>query len=249
MGRPRYLRVADALRVPILDGALPPGARLPSRAQLARRHEVSEQVSRNALRLLIAEGLVESRPGSGYYVREVPESYRFARTDRFSGSLLRPLAGEDRDTITRPACDRMAERLGIGEGEPLYRTRCVGTAGGAPVAVHTSWEPAVLTHNTTRAPGDADAETGVLERLAAAGVVIDRVVEEVAVLPLTEPEAVLLRLAPGAPVLVVERTHYSGQRPVETSDLVAVVERCRLSYRLSLARTPAGGGPRPDPHR
>ncbi|RCV52799.1 GntR family transcriptional regulator [Marinitenerispora sediminis] len=236
-GQPRYLWVADLLRKPILSGELPAGSRLPSRAQLARHYDVSEQVSRHALRLLVTEGLVESRPGSGYYVRGARESVRFPRTDRSSGSGVRPLDEEYIGTVTMPACDQLARRLLIREGEPLYRTRYVGRADGAPVAVHSSWEPTLLTHNTTRTPGDARPDTSVLERLSGAGVIVDRVVEEVSVRPLREPEAELLQTTPGLTVLVVERTHFTGQRPVETSDLVASVDRCRLLYRLSLSRS------------
>ncbi|MFD0774327.1 UTRA domain-containing protein, partial [Streptomonospora algeriensis] len=99
---------------------------------------------------------------------------------------------------------------------------------------------AALTQGTLRTPADAPPDTGVLQRLGAAGVAIDRVVEEVGVRPLREPEADLLKLAPGLPVLVVERTHYQGRRPVETSDLVGSVDHCRLLYRLSLTRSPNG---------
>jgi GntR family transcriptional regulator len=228
--------VAELLRRPILNGEYAPGTRLPSRSRLARTHHVSEQVSRHALRLLVSEGLVEARPGSGYYVRPVPQIHRFSRTDRSSGSGVDPLDREDLGTLTVRVGDLVARRLTLRDGDPVYRTRCLGTANGAPVALHTAWEPVVLTQGTLRTPADADPGSGVLDRLGAAGVIIDRVVEEVGVRPLREPEASLLKLAPGRPALVVERTHYNGQRPVETSDLVGSVEHCRLLYRLSLAR-------------
>ncbi|MFC4564451.1 GntR family transcriptional regulator [Nocardiopsis mangrovi] len=240
-GQPRYLWVADMLRRPILNGELAPGSRLPSRSRLARTHHVSEQVSRHALRLLVSEGLVEARPGSGYYVRPVPQIHRFSRTDRASGSGVEPLHREELGTLTVKVNDLVARRLTLRDGEMVYRSRSLGLADGAPVALHTAWEPMVLTQGTLRTPADAEPGTGVLDRLGAAGVIIDRVVEEVGVRPLREPEATLLQLAPGLPVLVVERTHFNGQRPVETSDLVGSVDHCRLLYRLSLARPPKKG--------
>ncbi|WP_046471446.1 GntR family transcriptional regulator [Allosalinactinospora lopnorensis] len=241
-GQPRYLWVADQLRGPILSGDIVPGSRLPSRSRLARIYGVSEQVSRHALRLLVTEGLVEARTGSGYYVRSVPEFYSFSRTDRSSGAGVAPLSREDLGTVRESAANTIARRLTIRDGDPLYRTRCLGTADGVPVALHTSWEPAALTQGTLRTPEHTDPGTGVLDRLGATGVIVDRVVEEVEVRPLREPEATLLELAPGLPVLVVERTHYNGQRPVETSDLVGSVDHCRLLYRLSVAR-PVTRGP------
>lgn len=61
--RYRYVAVAGALRADIGRGVYPPGASLPSRARLARDHQVSEIVVRAALRLLHAEGLIETRSG------------------------------------------------------------------------------------------------------------------------------------------------------------------------------------------
>ena len=199
---------------------------------------MSEQVSRHALRLLVSEGLVEARPGSGYYVRAVSQPHCFSRTDRSSGSGVGPLDRADLGTRIEKASDPITQRLAVRDGETVFRTRCLGSADDVPVALYTSWEPAALTRGTLRTPADAEPWTGLLDRLSAAGVIVDRVVEEVGVRPLQEPEADPLRLAPGLPVLVVERTHYYGHRPVETSDLVGSVDHCRLLYRLSLSRAP-----------
>lgn len=233
--QPRYLWLADQLREPILNGELTPGTRLPSRTRLARTYRVSEQISRTALRLLVTEGLVEARPGSGYYVRTVPEVYRLSRTDATSGSGLGRLSRELVSTEQELCTTQLSSRLRLRDGEPVYLTTSRGFSANRPVTLHRSWEPAVLTAGTLRTPFDA-AETGPLERLSAAGYPVDRVVEEVGVRALRDSEAVLLDSAPGMTVLVVERTHYSGDRPVETSDLIGSAEQCRLLYKLSLAR-------------
>ncbi|MFD0802592.1 GntR family transcriptional regulator, partial [Streptomonospora algeriensis] len=132
-GQPRYLWVADLLRRPILNGELEPGSRLPSRSRLACTYGVSEQVSRHALRLLVSEGLVEARPGSGYYVRSVPQIHRFSRTDRASGSGVDPLRRDDLGTCTETACGLVARRLGVRDGARVFRTRCLGMADSVPV--------------------------------------------------------------------------------------------------------------------
>lgn len=231
-GKPRYLWLADLLREPILKGLLPPGARLPSRAQLSQRYSVSEQVSRRALRLLVAEGLAESRPGSGYYVRAASADYLLPRSAGVPASALDPLLVERLGTRSETAAPTVADRLRIREGEPLYRTECLGHAEGFPVALHVSWEPAILTLNTARTPGEAPS-LSVSDRLADAGVPVDRIEEEISVRALRVPEAERLGLLPGSTVLVVQRTHFNGQRPVETSDLIASAEHCRLGYRLA----------------
>ncbi|MEU3020912.1 MULTISPECIES: GntR family transcriptional regulator [unclassified Nocardiopsis] len=233
--QPRYLWLADQLREPILNGEITPGTRLPSRTRLARSYRVSEQISRTALRLLVTEGLVEARPGSGYFVRTAPETFRLSRTDATSGSGLGQLTRENVRTEQERCTAPLSTRLRLRDGDPVYRTTSRGLSADRPVTLHRSWEPAILTAGTLRTPFDA-TETGTLERLGAAGFPVDRVVEEVGVRALRDAEAALLDSAPGVQVLVVERTHYCGERPVETSDLIGSVEQCRLLYKLSLAR-------------
>ena len=52
----------------IVDGKLPPRTRLPTEAALMRTHGVSRTVVREAIAALRAEGLVETRQGSGAFV-------------------------------------------------------------------------------------------------------------------------------------------------------------------------------------
>ena len=231
--KPGYLRVADSLREPILNGEMPPGTRLPFRAQLSHRHSVSDQVARRALRLLVEEGLIEGRAGSGYYVRAPSAEFLLSRT--CPGPDLDPLRIERLGARTETASAAVARRLGVREGEPLYQTECLGYAQGTPVALHIAWEPALLTLNTGRTPGELPG-LGVADRLAGVGITVDRVEEEVSVRGVREPEARRLALAPGASMLVVQRTHFAGRCPVETSDLIVSADHCRLGYRLAPSR-------------
>lgn len=64
--------IADRLRQWILHGRLQPGERLPGHRDLAARFSVSMGSVREAISMLISEGLVETRAGSGTFVaREV----------------------------------------------------------------------------------------------------------------------------------------------------------------------------------
>lgn len=78
--QPAYLRVADDLRRKILDGTLPPHARLPSQARIRTEYGVSDTVALEARKVLMAEGFVEGRSGSGTYVRERPRPRRIVRS-------------------------------------------------------------------------------------------------------------------------------------------------------------------------
>lgn len=66
-------RVSEAIRRQIRGGDYPPGARLPSEAQLTTLHGVSRTVVREAIAALRADGLVQPRQGAGVFVLE-PEA-------------------------------------------------------------------------------------------------------------------------------------------------------------------------------
>ena len=63
-------RVCEALTQLIRGEDFPPGSRLPSEMNMASRFGVSRTVIREAVSRLKSEGLVESRQGSGVFVRE-----------------------------------------------------------------------------------------------------------------------------------------------------------------------------------
>lgn len=64
-----YVQIADALRQRITDGALAPGALLPSEARLSTEFSVVRNTARRALATLEAEGLIDTIPGLGRVVR------------------------------------------------------------------------------------------------------------------------------------------------------------------------------------
>lgn len=76
-----YIKVVEEIKKDIMDGKLKPGDKLPPEREMAEMLEVSRASVREAMRALEIGGLVESKHGSG----------NFIRTD-FSESLLEPLS-------------------------------------------------------------------------------------------------------------------------------------------------------------
>lgn len=58
-------QVAEALGRALLSGEFPPGATLPTEDALAARHQVSRALLREAMKTLIAKGMVSVRPRAG----------------------------------------------------------------------------------------------------------------------------------------------------------------------------------------
>jgi GntR family transcriptional regulator len=72
--RPAYQRVADDLRHAIAAGTYQPGDQLPTLAELTTRYGIAVMTARDAIRQLVADGLVVSRQGKGAYVLRQPST-------------------------------------------------------------------------------------------------------------------------------------------------------------------------------
>jgi DNA-binding GntR family transcriptional regulator len=66
------------------------------------------------------------------------------------------------------------------------------------------------------------------------GIQITQVGEDVTGRAARPYEAEVLGVPVGVPVLVIERTYYAQDRPVETADIVVSSDRYVLSYRLPI---------------
>jgi len=82
--------IVDALREQIACGVLSPGDKLPSERALGETHGVSRDTVREALKTLANSAYVESRHGSGWFVREL---------DRLPYPVLTIDAGRARSTM------------------------------------------------------------------------------------------------------------------------------------------------------
>lgn len=138
---PRYHVLADGLRKEILTGRYPVGSQLPTEQEICRTEGVSRHTVRDALRILIDEGLVERRQGAGTKViaAERPAAFvqplggpqelmQYARDARLalSATVRRPLDAAEAAWLETPehepwvVADGLRRRAG---GEILAATR------------------------------------------------------------------------------------------------------------------------------
>jgi DNA-binding GntR family transcriptional regulator len=251
---PVYLRVLDDLRSKISSGSLEPGARVPSRNAIITNYGVGETAAKHALAVLLAEGLIEARPGSGSYVRKAL-AVGILEHDRpqFPGSPFgvaqAALAGADGGGCSRrlgwehqteqaAASPLIARRLQLGAGELATMTRYLLRSDGEPVQLAVSYEPARLTAGTVVALPEQGplAGRGVIERMRFIGVIVDEVTEEVSVRPSSRDEATALAMPPGGMVLAIDRIHHQAGQAVECTEIVVPADRFRLRYRFGESR-------------
>ncbi|MFB7977193.1 GntR family transcriptional regulator [Streptomyces vinaceus] len=248
--QPPYLRIADVLRQRIAEHEWTAGDRLPSRAQIAEECDVGENVVRRAQELLISQGVLEGRAGSGTYVAEPRQRVRVVRSsarEQPGGSPFRAdmqALGkqgnwESRTEAKVPAPAEIAARLGIAEGDLCVRTVYEFLADGRPVQLSTSWEPYELTGGTlvVLPEGGPHAGIGVVNRMAEIGVTVTHAVEQPEPRNATAEEASLLGIQKASVVTHIRRTYYSDQgQPVETADIVIPATLCEIVYEIPVNR-------------
>ncbi|MCZ4124981.1 GntR family transcriptional regulator [Streptomyces sp. H39-S7] len=248
MGREApYQRVAADLRRRLTAGEWNPGDRLPARTQLAAEYQVGSNVLQKAQEVLIGEGLLAGRAGSGTYARQPPERLRLTRSHHPRGSDDRTprcdLHGAGPDSswrahsdIRQPAPQDIARRLEIAPGDPCVLTVYEVLAEGRAVQLSHSWEPMAVTGGTPVVlPEDGPlAGRGIAERMRSIGVQVTTAVEIPRPGRASRDQATALGISLGALVQRIERTHYdAGRRPVETADIVIADTIAEIAYEIA----------------
>lgn len=122
-----------------------PGDCLPSESDLAARFGVNRHTLRRAIDELVDLGLLERRRGLGVYVLETQLEYRIEGGTRFTETLA-ALGFQTNVRILRkqslPASERVAERLGIPVGDPVFWIETLRTAEDRPLCVISHFLPA-----------------------------------------------------------------------------------------------------------
>lgn len=254
--QPAYQQVADHLRAAISRGEISPGEKLPSVRTLATQYAVTPVTISRAVDLLKAEGLVDTRLGTGLFVRSKRPvmhvaSYLTARADgsraTWSSEVDRQgyqATQEITEVGTVPAPPDIAERLNLSAGDPTVVRRRILLIDGTPMQLSDSYYPASLAEGTELSrPAKLRGYTfGALERL---GVEIDRFRDDLSLRMPTPAEARKLRLGRGIPVLRSLRTTYSTEgTPVEVADQILAGDRYVLSYEVPAHPPKHEGNPR-----
>lgn len=225
---PKYLQIANYFRERILQGELRPGEELPSERRIVEEWRVSRPTASRALAALRVDGLVESRQGSGTFVRSQPRLYRRAR-DRYARSRAtgRMYTPGEWSEITlaewAQADEQVAAGLGVEQGARVVRRRRVIYDQAGPVEVSTSWFAAVVGKRAPRLLDRTRIIEGTLVYVEKAtgrrgAMARDRLSARLA----TPEESAALRLGSEvAAVLVVHHTAFDSEGdPIEFAEAV-----------------------------
>ncbi|RBQ14511.1 GntR family transcriptional regulator [Spongiactinospora rosea] len=215
---PIYRRIADGLRAAILSGELRDGDRLPGENALMAEYGIARATARQALSVLINEGLAVPKRGSGVYVRRFKPirrhgSRRLARDQWGQGRAIwdsdtrgRPYTVDGLRVAREPAPDDVAAILAASE---VWVRRRRYSVDERPVQLATSYFPADLVEGTPITLPDT-GPGGVYARLGDLGQAPAHFTEEVQARMPQPEEVTALQLPAGTPVVVVCRTAYTA---------------------------------------
>ena len=215
---PLYRQIKTLITRSLQAAEWGPGEAIPSENELAARFKVSQGTVRKAIDELAAENLLVRRQGKGTFVATHAEEkvqFRFLRLtpDRGeAGGLQRTFIDCRRE---RAPAD-VARALALRASDKAVQVRRLLHLRGSPVVLDDIWLPAALFKGLTaeRLRQYRGPMYGLFE--AEFGVRMIRAEEKIRAVAADPTSAGLLLLAPGAPLLSVERLSMTyGDRPVE----------------------------------
>jgi len=228
---PFYQQVARWLREQIDDGTWCVGEMIPSEDHLCRRFGISRGCVREAVDVLVREGLVQKRRGVGTFVTRPRAERNLAQYM----SLFNDLEAQGR----HPSCTVVDARfvaadadasasLQVPSGARAAFIRRVFSVAGRPFCVARTHLPADLFPDIL----DRDLATTALWDVMVRdyGQQVQRVVETYDVALLRSDEAELLKTRVGSAVLAVHLRLHSRERPIECTRMLLHPERCTVHY-------------------
>jgi GntR family transcriptional regulator len=213
--RPLYQQVREMFLRRIADGTWMPGGTVPNEQALAAELGVSQGTVRKALDSLAADHLVERRQGRGTFIAEVTPArslFKFFRIARPGGERLTPAS--ERASVGRRRATRLErERLGLTANEHVVAIARVRRVDDLPAIRET------IVVSLKRFP-DLD-KTPIPNTIYALyqsryGINIASASEELRAVAAGREDTRALNVAPGTPLLEIDRTAFDiDGKPVE----------------------------------
>ena len=215
---PLYQQIKTLMTRSLQQGEWHPGALIPSEKDLAARFKVSQGTVRKAIDELAAGNLLVRRQGKGTFVATHAEEKVQFRFLRLMPDSAEPGGMERRfiDCRRLRAPAELARALHLRSNDAAIQVRRLLSFRGMPVVLDDIWLPASLFKGLTaeRLSDYRGPMYGLFE--SEFGVRMIRAEEKIRAVAADAAGAALLALAPGAPLLSVERLSMTyGDKPVE----------------------------------
>jgi len=232
---PLYRQIKDLILRGLQRGEWKPGDVIPSEMELAARFQVSQGTVRKAVDELATENLLVRRQGRGTFVATHHEEKAQFRFLRLVPNDREPAPGSSRylDCTRVRASGDIARHLALKPNAAVVYVRRVLSFDSSPVVLDDIWLPGDLFRKLTaeRLAQYKGPLYGLFE--SEFGTRMIRAEERIRAVSAGNEASKLLRVAPGAPLLEVERVSYTyDDRAVEVRRGLSVTER--YHYRNTL---------------
>lgn len=225
---PLYHQLKELLTERIESGEWAPGDRLPTESEFSTQFGVSRVTVRQALQLLVNQGLVERRQGLGTFVGRPKVAhnllwmYRDGKEIVDQGGAIR-YEVHSLERISAPAV--LAQRLEIEQGDTVYEVHRSLLADDEPLMLISSWLPLYLFPDLE---SKGFGKRTMMTILADYDLGVSHQHKEVEITILDEEEASRLGVQPGAPALLLTYLNYLPDgKPFEFRRALVRGDRCK----------------------
>jgi GntR family transcriptional regulator len=180
--KPLYEQIEEDLRHQIVSKELAQDSQLPTEEKLSKKYNASRNTIRDAIKLLVSQGLVETRPGQGTFVTKQKDPFvTILTTDPKTGfgggegaAYLSQVDAEHRTPrATMPKVevqsppDEITKRLRVPPGAQVVSRHQQRFIDDIPWSLQTSFYPwDFITRGATNLLTTADLKPGAVEYLA-----------------------------------------------------------------------------------
>lgn len=214
---PLYSQIAEWLLDKIEAGELDPGDRLPPEREMSERLGVNRLTVRRALRVLEDLGVIIRRQGSGTYVAEPKIAWQAGRLIPFTSGVQRRGYVPGARVILfkrRPVEASVAHELDLPTSASVYYVHRLRYIGRDPAMLERFTLPADYFPNLEQFDLNKRSLYEIFK--TEYGILVSRARQSLEPVVATAYEAELLRVRPGAPLMLERRvTLDQDDRPVE----------------------------------
>lgn len=208
MGQSRYGKLALALRERILQGEWTPGDVIPSESSLAQSYGVALGTLRQALALLVEDGVLQRRHGKGTFVTKGVDGASMMRFFRFRGADDASSEAPQSRILSsrlRVATTTETHAFGLSQTTQVLQLERLRSLGNEPCLLETIVLPLPMFGQLVDSEMDAwdDLLYPMLQQRC--GVVIQKTQDTLSFSQLNATQAKRLKLPAGHPCVLVER--------------------------------------------
>lgn len=205
---PIYYQIEEHIKQQIDSGELKDDSTIPSEREFAEMFQISRMTVRQALNNLVVEGYLYRQKGRGTFVSKRKVEQELQGMTSFTEDMLsRGMSPSSKllsfDIIS--ADIRTAEELLIAEGDEVYRIKRIRLADRAPMALETAFIPLKIVPGLSSENSNQSLYRYIEENLSLR---ISEARQEIEASIAGAEEARDLKIAEGAPVLLIVRTSF-----------------------------------------